>query len=244
MASQTFPFFTYYGGKWRVAPRYPEPYHGLVIEPFAGSAGYSVRHESPRAWLNDPDPHVCGTWDYLIRLAQLGERGQREILNLPDIEATTSVDDYAIPQEARWLIGWWLNKGSATPKRRPSSFALKHPAGAPYWGASIRERIARQLPLLRQWQVTSFDYRDLPDGRGTWFIDPPYVGAGHHYRLGSSTIDYADLAQWCRSRTGQVIVCEADDADWLPFEPLAPIQGNKGRQRKGGAAREVVYLRG
>lgn len=38
------PFFTYFGGKYRIAPRYPKPQYNTIIEPFAGSAGYSLRY--------------------------------------------------------------------------------------------------------------------------------------------------------------------------------------------------------
>ena len=38
------PFWAYYGGKWRAAPRYPRPMHDTIIEPFAGAAGYSLRY--------------------------------------------------------------------------------------------------------------------------------------------------------------------------------------------------------
>ena len=38
-ATKLKPFFTYYGGKYRAAPKYPEPVHGSIVEPFAGSAG-------------------------------------------------------------------------------------------------------------------------------------------------------------------------------------------------------------
>lgn len=35
---------------------------------------------------------------------------------------------------------------------------------------------------------------------------------------GSSTIDYKVLGEWVLSLPGQVIVCEGDGADWLPFK--------------------------
>lgn len=38
------PFFSYFGGKWRDTPRLPAPKHPTIIEPFAGSAGYALRH--------------------------------------------------------------------------------------------------------------------------------------------------------------------------------------------------------
>lgn len=40
------PFFTYFGAKWRAAPHYPPPTHPTVIEPFAGAAGYALRHHT------------------------------------------------------------------------------------------------------------------------------------------------------------------------------------------------------
>ena len=47
------PFFSYFGGKWRTAKHYPGPSRDLIIEPFAGSAGYSVRHPHKAVILND-----------------------------------------------------------------------------------------------------------------------------------------------------------------------------------------------
>jgi len=51
------PFWRYYGGKWRAAPRYPAPRHDLIIEPFAGAAGYAMRYPDQKSaeviWTND-----------------------------------------------------------------------------------------------------------------------------------------------------------------------------------------------
>jgi site-specific DNA-adenine methylase len=230
------PFFTFYGGKYRAARHYPAPQCGVVVEPFAGSAGYSVNHPASAVWLNDIDPVIAGTWEYLIGVSE------SDILRLPDLEPGQTTDDLALSQEARWLIGWWLNKGSATPKKRPSSFMLKYPAGAPYWGQGIRERIARQLGAIRHWKVTTGSYTELPEiPAACWFIDPPYVAGGQHYRFGRDDIDYEHLARWTGSRPGQVIACEADSADWLPFRPLTAIDGNEGRQKTSRARMEVVW---
>lgn len=236
-AGRMLPFFTFYGGKYRVSPKYPAPRLGTIIEPFAGSAGYSVNHPAAAVWLNDSDPVITGTWDYLIRATE------REILELPDLEAGQTTDDLGVPQEAKWLIGWWLNKGSAVPKKRASTFMLKHPKGAPYWSQGIRERIARQLPRIRHWKVTTGDYRELPDVEATWFIDPPYAQGGQYYRHGRSGIDYEKLGAWTLARCGQVIACEADQAAWLPFRPLALMDSNEGGQKRQRAVMEVVWTR-
>ena len=76
-------------------------------------------------------------------------------------------------------------------------------------------------------------------GKATWFVDPPYQEAGKHYRHGSSSINYERLAEWCVSRLGQVIVCEAYGADWLPFGLIADVKTT----RKGKRSTEVVWCR-
>ena len=82
----------------------------------------------------------------------------------------------------------------------------------------MRERIAAQLEHIRHWRVQLASYASAPDTAATWFIDPPYLAKGAHYR--QRPLDYARLAEWCRARAGQVIVCEAQGAAWLPFRLL------------------------
>jgi hypothetical protein len=36
MTSRLRPFFSFYGGKWRIARHYPTPKYDIIIEPFAG----------------------------------------------------------------------------------------------------------------------------------------------------------------------------------------------------------------
>jgi hypothetical protein len=229
------PFFTYYGGKFRTTPRYPLPTHETLIEPFAGSAGYALRYPHLRVMLYDIDPAIYGVWSYLIRATE------REILALPNTVA--DVRPLRIPDEAKWLIGFWLNKGSAYPRVTPSSWARKWDETKPglFWGATVKNRIASQLKHIRHWRVFNESYESAENKPATWFIDPPYnSNAGWHYRC--ADIDYAALADWCRGRSGQVIVCEAAGADWLPFKPFRKIQA---RTKETGASysSEVVWLR-
>lgn len=51
----------------------------------------------------------------------------------------------------------------------------------------------------------------------TWFIDPPYQNAGVHYVHSMREEEYESLADWSKSLRGQVMVCEASGATWLPF---------------------------
>lgn len=229
------PFFTFYGGKNRAAKHYPPPEYDLIVEPFAGSAGYAMNYPDKRVLLIDLDPAIVGTWDYLIHVSAA------EIEALPDIAPGQTVDDLSLPQEAKWLIGWWLNKGSAQPKRRLSTFAANYPQGGPYWGPRVKERIVRQLGGIRHWQVALGGYETAPDATATWFVDPPYSKAGCYYKYGSKGISYGDLADWCRARSGQVLVCEADDAAWLPFRPLTLIDSMEGKQIVSRSRVEVLW---
>jgi hypothetical protein len=207
----------------------------MIVEPFAGSAGYSLRYPDRRVALVDADPKVAGTWKYLINVSA------KEIRALPLLGPDDDVRDLALPQEARWLIGWWLNKGMTAPCNRPSRWMREPLPGRleTYWGAGIRERIASQLEAIRHWKIYNTSYVNVPNGKATWFIDPPYSGqAGARYT--HRGIDYVHLSRWCRERQGQVIVCENDGADWLPFEHFHNAKATAGRGRTK-ISKEVIW---
>ncbi len=228
------PFFTFYGGKYRATRHYPAPEHDVIVEPFAGSAGYSVNHYERQVILRDLDPVIAGTWRYIISATP------EEIYALPDLEEGQTVDDLDVPEAARWLIGWWLNGGSAQPKRSPSPW-MRTATSQLFWGERVRERIAAQVPYIRHWTVQDGPYADADDFYATWFVDPPYQKAGRHYRHGSKAIDFAHLGEWCMTRQGQLIVCENEGADWLPFRPLATIKAAAGKQKSSISSLEVIY---
>lgn len=237
MSTQTLkPFFTYFGGKYRAAPRYPEPLYSRIIEPFAGAAGYSMRYPERDIQLVDLNPVVIGTWDYLITAPE------SEILCLPvyDGDWETIEDLDHLPQEARWLIGWWLNKGTTAPGKTPSAWMRDPSAGGThdFWGEGIKARIASQQKFIRHWTATVGTYADLAPSRSTWFIDPPYQVAGKRYT--HSRVDYPHLADWCRTREGQVIVCENQGADWMDFSPFLDIKATHRRGRTG-VSKEVIW---
>ena len=228
------PFFTYYGGKWQAAPKYPPPLSDTIVEPFAGSAGYSLRWPDRKVVLVERDPYVAGTWRYLLAVSEA------EILALPDLETGQSTDDLDVPQEARWLIGWWLNKGTASPRKSPGQWMRSGIRPDSMWGAAVRERIAPQLHAIRHWTLIEGDYTEAPDVPATWFVDPPYIDKGKHYRRGSGTIDFDVLGAWCRTRRGQVMVCENVGADWLPFQPFIDIKASEAKHG-GKVSKEAIW---
>lgn len=223
------PLFPFYGSKWRDAKRYPAP-QGMVVEPFAGSAGYSLYYEPEKVLLVDADPILVGVWDYLIHVSV------EEVLALPDLEVGVSTDTLALPQEARWLIGFWLNRGSAQPKKSRTAFSARTERSQLVWGERARQRIASEIEGVRHWEVRHGSYDSIPNYDATWYVDPPYVDKGRYYRY--HDVDRDALATWCQGLKGQVIVCEQEGADWLPFRPLATIKSTK------GTSVEVVWTAG
>ena len=211
------PFFSYYGSKWTLAPKYPTPQHGTIIEPFAGSACYSLLYPDRDVVLIERDDKVAGVWRYLIAASA------EDVLSLPLLDPGESARDLPVCQEAQWLIGFWLRQAVSAPcvVMPDTAWSRRHPMS--HWGERIRARIASQVDRIRHWRVIEGDYTDSPNVEAAWFVDPPYQGrAGSYYRQKFDRFD--ELAAWCRDRRGQVVVCENAGATWLPFEPLATIQ--------------------
>jgi hypothetical protein len=226
------PFWRYYGGKWRAAPRYPEPLLNTIVEPFAGAAGYSLRYPERRVILVEKYHVVAEIWRFLI-----GAR-EREILDIPIVLSTNDLPD-TITQGARWLVGFHMNAAAVQPCRTTSAGILKlrtttDPNGG--WTEATRARVARQVSRIRHWQIIEGDYTGAPDILATWFVDPPYNNKAGSYYV-ESDLDYAALASWCVARSGQRIVCENEGATWLPFRPFATLKAGV----NGHGSKEVIW---
>ena len=225
----TEPFFTYFGGKFRSAPHYPRPLYRTIVEPFAGAAGYALRYKGLDVILVEKNPTIAALWRYLITVSE------KEILMLPDVAEGIDVHTLSICSEAQSLIGFWLNKGNSSPCNIPSAWMRAGTHDTSFWGKTIRQRIARQLRLIRHWTIIEGDYSLAPDVEATWFIDPPYEIAGRAYRYSSKDIDYQHLATFAQTRKGQVVVCENSGATWLPFIPFAHTKSAH------GTSNEVIW---
>lgn len=206
------PFFSYFGSKWSFIGEYPKPRYNLIVEPFAGSASYACHYPDKRVILYDTYPVIAGLWQYLIKVKE------EEIRSLP--LNVTGLPEMNLPQEAKWLIGFWLSKASNCPVGNPSGWREKEKRmSRGYWSEFIRERIARNLQYIRHWKVYCESYTMCANYTATWFVDPPYSGkAGRSYK--HKFEDYDKLGQWCNERDGQVIACDNEHGKWLPFIKL------------------------
>lgn len=203
------PMFSYFGSKYKLAKAYGEPRHDLVIEPFAGSASYSLYWEPKKVVLIDKNPVIVSIWNYLIKATE------KQIMDLPT--KFDAIADLNLEYGAENLLGFWCAKGKVTPARSKSKWGKQYEDSpdCKVWGEPVKERIAAQLPKIRHWKCHEGYYTLFPNVKAHWFIDPPYQRAGKRYP--HKVDDYADLAAWAMERKGFVQFCENEGADYLPF---------------------------
>lgn len=215
----------------RLAKHYPSPTYPYIIEPFAGSASYSVTYPNHQVVLYDLNPKVAGVWNYLIHASS------QDILALPT--QVNHVDEVISCQEAKWLIGFWLNPGCENPWKSKSKWAKSRTNCGSYWGQSIKERLVKQLPRIRHWQIYNRSCYECSPVEATWFVDPPYQGQVRQ-RYPYRPTDFESLGEWCRQLPGQVIVCEQEGAEWLPFRSFRINKQSKGVKHTS-ITKEVIY---
>lgn len=234
------PFFQYFGAKYRLAPKYPYPVHNTIVEWYAGSAQYACLHHGHEVVLIEKYAPVAAIWEWLISAAL------SDIDRLPTI-IDRDLKSYGLAPGPEALIGFWLTSASASPRRSMSARCRQslpggsHAGQAIAWGHRVKQRIKDQLPAIRHWTVLHGDVTDIDPGliSATHFVDPPYQVAGKNYP--EHALDYGQIADRCRQAEGQVIVCEAAGANWLPFEPLGRVKASS----RGGArhSHEMVWVK-
>jgi site-specific DNA-adenine methylase len=209
--------FYYYGRKDKIFKYYPTPKYDTIIEPFAGSAVYSLKNYKKNIIILDKDERIINIWNYLKTATT------DEILSLPLLVRGQTLNDEEfnnLTLVQKDLISFFTNPSSAQPKRSVGKFNI--------WHEKNRKRLSEDVNKIEHWEIVLGDYRDIPNQDATWFIDPPYQGnGGKYYKHGNKDMNYEELADWVQSRQGQVIVCENNEADWLPFRPLKELQGQR-----------------
>lgn len=214
--------FNYYGSKSKIVHKYPKPKYNLIIEPFAGAAYYSVLHNTHQVHLNDKYKTIAGIWQFLIKDATT-----ELILKYSKFYVGDNIQNLDIDKRHKDLIGFCIAHARSYPGYTVTEFTVGKKQFPKY--ASITKfrlkDIANNLEKIRHWKVSSKGFHELPNIEATWFIDPPYQKGGQFYK--HNKINYKILADWCKSRKGQVIVCENNSATWMDFKPLIKIQGIK-----------------
>lgn len=219
--------FYYYGRKQKIFNKYPKPNFNTIIEPFAGSAAYSMNYYDRNVILIEKDEKIATLWKYLIEVQP------EEILSLPLLNKGQSLNDdnfNHLTTNQKSLIGFFLNPGSAQPKKSPGKFCA--------WTDENRKRLSIDVTKVKHWKIINDDYRNIENQEATWYIDPPYQGnGGQYYKHGNKNFNYDELRDWVMNRQGEIIVCENSEATWMDFKPLVEIQGQKHKTK------EVIFYK-
>lgn len=235
----TGPLFKWFGSKWEASRHYPPPRYHKIIEPFAGGAGYSLRHYKRQVLLAESNTLVYRLWDWFINTAT-AELIREIPINIPE---GTDIRTMGLTEGQALLLKHWQRTNNVGECWTVSAWGN----GPGQWSRSTRDRIAAEFYLIKHWKLVS-RYADetmlIKERQSvcTWFIDPPYQ-YNYNYRL--PVPSYRILAEQIQENCkGQVIVCEArcpkTDAipDWLPFtEFRSRITSRR------GYSKEVVYHR-
>ena len=209
----------YYGSKSKIVKKYPYPRYEKIIEPFAGTAQYSLLHFEKDVTLVEKYDVIAKLWKWLQSCSK------SDITGLPRLKCGENVDDFKWDcEEAKWLVGFIITGAPAQPKKTASKWkTIIRPNTQEYKLKFISENLYK----IKHWKIIQGDYSDLKNEEATWFIDPPYQFGGQYYKHGNKNIDFSSLAVWCKERKGQVIVCENSKASWLPFSSLTEMHGVK-----------------
>jgi len=204
----------YFGSKSNLAGKYPPPKHSKIIEPFAGSARYSLKYYNRDILLIDKYPVIIEIWHYLQNASE------NDILGLPKIQKGQKVSDFTLSDIEAKFMGFLVQASVGQPRNATGTLN----------GIDVErdlKRIAKNLFKIKHWVIKDGSYEDLENEEATWFIDPPYqYGGEHQYKFGNKQIDFVKLAEWCKNRKGQSIVCETTKADWLDFKPMVKNFGS------------------
>ena len=224
--------FSYYGSKSKIVGLYPAPLCNCLVEVFAGSAQYALKYADRQVTLIELDTVICSIWKYLIGATV------KDIRQLPSLKREDDLRKIkSLSKVERDLLGFAVGEGRSYPGN-----IVTNRADATGWNVTdsrwrpnntcdrLKFRILENLPRIRHWKVINTSYEKYKvNTEATWFIDPPYqYSAGRCYT--HNEMNYAKLARFCKTRKGQVIVCEGKGANWLPFSSLQTSQ--RGTWRK------------
>lgn len=213
--------FSYYGSKSKIVDLYPQPKYKTIIEPFAGSAKYAMKYWENDVILIEKYEVVYNLWKWLQQC------NANDILKLPILKQGDDLNNFNFDcEEAKIFMGYLTAQGIAKPQNKAVFRATTH---RPNWIKYSLERMSKDIDKIRHWDIRLGDYTEVENIKATWFIDPPYQFGGEHYPMSNKDINYKNLAEWCKSRNGQIIVCENSKADWLPFENINLMKGSKYR---------------
>lgn len=237
------PLFKWFGSKWQAAPKYPEPIHDRIVEPFAGGAGYSLRYPDRQVTICETNPNLRVLWPWFIDVAT--EAMIREIpIGVP---VGTDIRSLGLSQGQSYLLKTWQRTNTTGGCWTISPWGN----GPGQWTTNTRARVAEEVNAIKHWKFESDGAHvlrvaaELGSPSSTWFVDPMYR---YNYQYNTKQgHDYEELGRTVRSLPGQIIVCEAvcpktgTVPDWLPFAHFGKSVTSRRKATQNHHSNELIW---
>lgn len=234
MTKVTGPLFKWFGSKWLASKLYPKPEFDDIYEPYAGSAGYSLRHYEKRVTIWEKNDNLVVLWTWLIKAAT-----SDDIRAIPvGLPEGTDIRSLGLSHGQALLLKTWQRTNNVGDCWTTSPWG--HLPGQ--WTENTRARVADEVHAVKHWTL------GLPTtmSSGTYFVDPPYE---FNYRYGATDFDHGALAAWLATLEvpHQVIACEAACPKtgavptYLPFQFFASRITSRRKKHENHHSRELIY---
>jgi hypothetical protein len=232
------PLFKWFGSKWLSSKLLPAPKHDAIVEPFAGGAGYSLRHASHSVTIWDDDPNLRVLWPWLMQAKPA------DIRDIPiNCEIGMDIRSLGLSNGQSMLLKHWQRTNNVGDCWTVSPWG--HLPGQ--WTANTRARVADEIGAVSHWKFERPVW-DLPST--TYFLDPPYLH-NYRYRFGKNEFDHGWLANTVRGipASSQVIACEAvcpktgAVPSYLPFEHFGSRITSRRKANNNHHSKELIYVR-
>jgi len=220
------------------------PLSGPIVEPFAGGAGYSLRHSSHSVYLAESDCNVLELWQWLINA------NPADVTSIPvNIAEGTNILEMNLSRGQALLLKNWQRTNNVSECWTISPWGNK----PGQWTENCRSRVATDSQFIKHWNADCKDGFEMlesdlkEDGSVTWLIDPPYL-YNYRYKKGAN-FEYDRLAQAISKLRGQVIACEAACPktgalpEYLPFQFFAKTVTSRRSSGCNTHSKELLYYR-
>lgn len=234
------PLFRWFGSKYNSVKHYPAPEHSTIIEPYAGSASYSLHYADRKIVIWDRDPNLQGLWHWLILSAT-----QSDIADIPvDVPVGTDIRSLGLNPGQELLMKHWQRTNNVG-----DCWTVSPWNGKPgLWSLRTRARVSEEVSAIKHWRIEHpSTYAAVPS---TWFIDPPYQ-YNYRYRSDLPPFEFEALAATVHNAhpLSQVICCEAVCSktgavpSYLPFEPSHRAVTSRRKAEHSHHSNELIYVR-
>jgi hypothetical protein len=132
--------FSYYGSKSKIVNYYPEPKFKKIIEPFAGSAKYSLKYWENDILLIDKYERIYKLWKYLQSCSE------KDILKLPDFNRGKYFNTDGLIEEEITLLGFIAGQGASIPQMKAGTFKGMNPE-------RTKKQIFSNLYKIKHWEI-------------------------------------------------------------------------------------------